>query len=84
MLVLQNMDELMEMELDPPKMEGKGKKSLCCGACLCLQPAQKAALSQKLVSRCVSLDCIAGNFRGNIRLISRDKGSGELRIHKPT
>jgi hypothetical protein len=36
MLVMQNMDELMEMELDPPSLEGKGKKVFAAGhACVC-------------------------------------------------
>jgi alpha-N-acetylglucosamine transferase len=36
MLVLKNMDELMEMELDPPSMAGKGKKVFAAGhACVC-------------------------------------------------
>ena len=36
MLVLQNMDELMEMELDPPSMAGKGKRVFAAGhACVC-------------------------------------------------
>ena len=36
MLVTKNMDDLMEMELDPPSMEGKGDKVFAAGhACLC-------------------------------------------------
>lgn len=36
MLVMQNMDELMEMELDGPELEGKGKKVFAAGhACVC-------------------------------------------------
>lgn len=36
MLVLQNMDELMEMELDAPELEGKGMKVFAAGhACVC-------------------------------------------------
>jgi len=36
MLVLRNMDELMEMELDGPEMEGKGNKVFAAGhACVC-------------------------------------------------
>ncbi|CZT44233.1 related to galactinol synthase [Rhynchosporium secalis] len=36
MLVMQNMDELMEMELDGPEMEGKGKRVFAAGhACVC-------------------------------------------------
>lgn len=36
MLVLQNMDELMEMELDGPEKEGKGKRVFAAGhACVC-------------------------------------------------
>ncbi|KAG0652523.1 UDP-glucuronate:xylan alpha-glucuronosyltransferase 3 [Hyphodiscus hymeniophilus] len=36
MLVLRNMDELMDMELDPPSLEGKGKKVFAAGhACVC-------------------------------------------------
>ncbi|KAI9842904.1 MAG: hypothetical protein M1837_006736 [Sclerophora amabilis] len=36
MLVLKNMDELMEMELDPPSMEGKGDKVFAAShACVC-------------------------------------------------
>ncbi|KAF2005537.1 glycosyltransferase family 8 protein [Amniculicola lignicola CBS 123094] len=36
MLLLQNMDELMEMELDPPSMEGKGDKVFAAShACVC-------------------------------------------------
>lgn len=36
MLALQNMDELMELELDPPSMAGKGKRVFAAGhACVC-------------------------------------------------
>lgn len=36
MLVLKNMDELMEMELDPPEMAGNGKKTYAAShACAC-------------------------------------------------
>jgi len=36
MLVLQNMDELMDLELDPPSLAGKGKKVFAAGhACVC-------------------------------------------------
>ncbi|KAI9673522.1 MAG: hypothetical protein M1829_004029 [Trizodia sp. TS-e1964] len=36
MLVLQNMDELMEMELDPPSLEGRGNKVFAAShACVC-------------------------------------------------
>jgi hypothetical protein len=36
MLAMQNMDELMEMELDPPSLEGKGKRVFAAGhACVC-------------------------------------------------
>lgn len=36
MLVLQNMDELMEMELDPPSRNGKGQKVFAAShACVC-------------------------------------------------
>jgi len=36
MLIMQNMDELMEMELDGPELEGKGKKVFAAGhACVC-------------------------------------------------
>lgn len=36
MLVMQNMDELMEMELDPPSLKGTGKKVFAAGhACVC-------------------------------------------------
>lgn len=36
MLALQNMDELMEMELDPPSMAGKGKRVFAAAhACVC-------------------------------------------------
>ncbi|KAI9819705.1 MAG: hypothetical protein M1832_003939 [Thelocarpon impressellum] len=36
MLVLQNMDELMEMDLDPPSLEGKGDRVFAAShACLC-------------------------------------------------
>ncbi|KAF2748587.1 glycosyltransferase family 8 protein [Sporormia fimetaria CBS 119925] len=36
MLVLQNMDELMEIELDPPSMAGKGNRVFAAGhACVC-------------------------------------------------
>ncbi|KZF23542.1 glycosyltransferase family 8 protein [Xylona heveae TC161] len=36
MIVLQNMDELMEMELDPPELGGKGDKVFAAGhACVC-------------------------------------------------
>lgn len=36
MLVMQNMDELMELELDPPSLEGKGKRVFAAGhACVC-------------------------------------------------
>ena len=36
MLVLQNMDELMELELDPPSMEGKGDRVFGAShACVC-------------------------------------------------
>lgn len=36
MLVLKNMDELMEMELDPPSMAGKGQKVFAAShACVC-------------------------------------------------
>jgi len=36
MLVLQNMDELMEMDLDPPELEGKGNRVFAAShACVC-------------------------------------------------
>jgi alpha-N-acetylglucosamine transferase len=36
MLALQNMDELMELELDPPRVAGKGKRVFAAGhACVC-------------------------------------------------
>ena len=36
MLALRNMDELMEMELDPPSMGGKGNKVFAAShACVC-------------------------------------------------
>jgi len=36
MMVLKNMDELMELELDPPSMEGKGNKVFAAShACVC-------------------------------------------------
>jgi hypothetical protein len=36
MLVLKNMDELMEMELDGPEQEGRGKRVFAAGhACVC-------------------------------------------------
>jgi alpha-N-acetylglucosamine transferase len=36
MLVLRNMDELMELELDPPSMAGKGNKVFAAShACVC-------------------------------------------------
>jgi hypothetical protein len=36
MLVLQNMDELMDLELDPPSLGGKGKRVFAAGhACVC-------------------------------------------------
>jgi hypothetical protein len=36
MMLLKNMDELMEMELDPPSMEGKGGKVFAAShACVC-------------------------------------------------
>jgi hypothetical protein len=36
MMLLKNMDELMEMELDPPSMEGKGKRVFAAShACVC-------------------------------------------------
>jgi alpha-N-acetylglucosamine transferase len=36
MLALQNMDELMEIDLDPPSMAGKGKRVFAAGhACVC-------------------------------------------------
>ncbi|MCJ1484098.1 hypothetical protein MMC06_004266 [Schaereria dolodes] len=36
MLVLQNMDELMDLELDPPSMKGTGKRVFAAGhACVC-------------------------------------------------
>jgi len=36
MLVLKNMDELMELELDPPSLEGRGKRVFAAGhACVC-------------------------------------------------
>lgn len=42
MMALQNMDDLMEMELDPPSMEGRGKKVFAAGhACVC-NPLKKS------------------------------------------
>jgi alpha-N-acetylglucosamine transferase len=36
MLVLKNMDELMELELDPPSLEGRGEKVFAAShACVC-------------------------------------------------
>ena len=36
MLAMQNMDELMEMDLDPPSLKGKGEKVFAAGhACVC-------------------------------------------------
>lgn len=36
MMALKNMDELMELELDPPSMEGKGSKVFAAShACVC-------------------------------------------------
>lgn len=36
MLALQNMDELMDLELDPPSVAGKGKRVFAAGhACVC-------------------------------------------------
>lgn len=41
MLVVQNMDELMDCELDPPSLDGKGKKVYAAAhACVC-NPAKK-------------------------------------------
>lgn len=42
MLVLKNMDELMDLELDPPELEGKGNKVFAAShACVC-NPLKKA------------------------------------------
>ena len=42
MLVLKNMDELMDLHLDPPEMEGKGQRVFAAGhACVC-NPMKKA------------------------------------------
>lgn len=42
MVVLQNMDELMELKLDPPSAEGKGDRVFAaCHACVC-NPKKRA------------------------------------------
>lgn len=69
MLVLQNMDELMDLDLDSPALEGKGERVFAAGhACVC-NPLKKPHYPKNwyvMVPRSL--------------VTETDKGSGSLRI----
>jgi len=74
---MQNMDELMEMELDGPELEGKGKKVFAAGhACVC-NPLKKPHYPKDWYAPAPS------SFPSGRKLM-KEKDTRELRFHKST